>query len=76
MTSTEISSISLNVNVLCSDRHQKIIEETPSPLLTPELREQMGEAAVKAAQAVGYYNAGTVEFIFDPATFPLSTFLK
>jgi acetyl-CoA carboxylase biotin carboxylase subunit len=49
-------------------RHQKIIEETPSPLLTPELRRQMGEAAVKAAQAVGYYNAGTVEFIFDPAS--------
>ncbi|GAB4454945.1 MAG: hypothetical protein Kow0070_02340 [Anaerolineales bacterium] len=49
-------------------RHQKIIEETPSPLLTPELRKQMGEAAVKAAQAVGYYNAGTVEFIFDPAS--------
>ena len=47
-------------------RHQKIIEETPSLLLTPELRAQMGEAAVKAAQAVGYYNAGTVEFIFDP----------
>ena len=48
-------------------RHQKIIEETPSLLLTPELRMQMGAAAVKAAQAVGYYNAGTVEFIFDPA---------
>jgi acetyl-CoA carboxylase biotin carboxylase subunit len=47
-------------------RHQKIIEETPSPLLTPELRKQMGEAAVKAARAVNYYNAGTIEFIFDP----------
>ncbi|HZJ23329.1 MAG TPA: acetyl-CoA carboxylase biotin carboxylase subunit [Anaerolineales bacterium] len=47
-------------------RHQKIIEETPSPLLTPELRAQMGAAAVKAARAVNYYNAGTVEFIFDP----------
>src|SRR6185295_5662326 len=47
-------------------RHQKIIEETPSPLLTSEIRAQMGEAAVKAAQAVNYYNAGTVEFIFDP----------
>ena len=52
-------------------RHQKIIEETPSPLLTPELREQMGEAAVKAAKAVNYHNAGTIEFIFDPQ---LSTF--
>src|SRR5687767_10013063 len=41
-------------------RHQKIIEETPSPLLTLELRARMGEAAVRAAQAVGYYNAGTV----------------
>ncbi len=47
-------------------RYQKIIEETPSPLLTPELREQMGEAAVAAAKAVNYYNAGTVEFIVDP----------
>jgi len=47
-------------------RHQKIIEETPSVLLTPEIRAKMGEAAVKAAQAVNYYNAGTVEFIFNP----------
>ncbi|PWH12937.1 MAG: acetyl-CoA carboxylase biotin carboxylase subunit [Anaerolineae bacterium] len=49
-------------------RHQKIIEESPSPLLTPEIREQMGEAAITAARAVGYFNAGTVEFIFDPRT--------
>ena len=49
-------------------RHQKIIEETPSPLLTPELRKEMGQAAVAAAQAVNYYNAGTVEFIVDPDT--------
>ena len=49
-------------------RHQKIIEETPSPLLTPRLREEMGQAAVAAAKAVGYYNAGTVEFIVDPGT--------
>jgi len=48
-------------------RHQKIIEETPSPLLTPELRAKMGEAAVAAAKAVDYYNAGTVEFIFNPS---------
>ena len=47
-------------------RHQKIIEETPSPLLTDEIRARMGQAAVRAAQAVGYVNAGTVEFIFDP----------
>jgi acetyl/propionyl-CoA carboxylase alpha subunit len=49
-------------------RHQKIIEETPSPLLTPELRQEMGHAAVAAAKAVGYSNAGTVEFIVDPDT--------
>ncbi|MBI3173739.1 MAG: acetyl-CoA carboxylase biotin carboxylase subunit [Chloroflexi bacterium] len=49
-------------------RHQKIIEETPSPLLTPELRTQMGAAAVAAAKAVNYFNAGTIEFIVDPNT--------
>ena len=47
-------------------RHQKIIEETPSPLLDAGLRAEMGAAAVAAAQAVGYQNAGTVEFIVDP----------
>jgi acetyl-CoA carboxylase biotin carboxylase subunit len=47
-------------------RHQKIIEETPSPVLTLKLRKEMDEAAVKAARAVNYFNAGTVEFIFDP----------
>ena len=46
-------------------RHQKIIEETPSPVMTPELREKMGKAAVAAAKAVGYTNAGTVEFMVD-----------
>ena len=49
-------------------RYQKIIEETPSPALTPELRQIMGEAAVKAAKAVNYNSAGTVEFIFDDKT--------
>jgi acetyl-CoA carboxylase biotin carboxylase subunit len=49
-------------------RHQKVIEETPAPLLTPKIRKEMGEAAVAAARAVGYYNAGTVEFILDPHT--------
>jgi len=47
-------------------RYQKIIEESPSPVLTPELRAAMGEAAVKAARAIGYDNAGTVEFIVAP----------
>lgn len=44
-------------------RYQKIIEESPSPVMTPELRAKMGDAAVKAAKALGYQNAGTVEFI-------------
>jgi acetyl-CoA carboxylase, biotin carboxylase subunit len=46
-------------------RMQKLVEEAPSPAITPELRAEMGEAAVKAAQAVNYQGAGTVEFIFD-----------
>ncbi len=46
-------------------RHQKIIEETPSVALTDEIRTKMGAAAVKVAQAAGYVNAGTVEFLFD-----------
>jgi acetyl-CoA carboxylase biotin carboxylase subunit len=46
-------------------RHQKIIEESPSPALTPELRERMGDAAVRVVKAAGYTNAGTVEFLLD-----------
>lgn len=46
-------------------RHQKVIEETPSPLMTPEIREEMGKTAVAAAKAVNYHGAGTVEFIVD-----------
>jgi acetyl-CoA carboxylase, biotin carboxylase subunit len=46
-------------------RHQKLVEESPSPALTPELRARMGEAAVKAARAIDYVGAGTVEFLLD-----------
>ena len=46
-------------------RHQKLIEESPSPIMTDELRLEMGETAVKAAQSIGYTNAGTVEFIYS-----------
>ncbi len=46
-------------------RHQKVIEESPCPVMTPQLRERMGEAAVQAARAVEYRGAGTVEFLLD-----------
>ena len=46
-------------------RHQKLTEETPSPFMTDELRDKMGEAAVKAAEFIGYEGAGTVEFLVD-----------
>jgi acetyl-CoA carboxylase biotin carboxylase subunit len=46
-------------------RHQKVVEEAPSSILTPELRKRMGEAAVNVGKSCGYYGAGTVEFILD-----------
>ncbi|SKC15160.1 acetyl-CoA carboxylase biotin carboxylase subunit [Dyadobacter psychrophilus] len=46
-------------------RHQKLVEETPSPIITDELRERMGAAAIKGAQAIGYEGAGTIEFLVD-----------
>ncbi|HKV40032.1 MAG TPA: acetyl-CoA carboxylase biotin carboxylase subunit, partial [Blastocatellia bacterium] len=48
-------------------RHQKIIEESPSPFVTPELRRRMGEAAIALGRAIGYTSAGTVEFILTPS---------
>jgi pyruvate carboxylase subunit A len=50
-------------------RHQKLIEEAPSPIMTPELRAQMGEAAVRVAKTIGYINAGTVEFLYSKGNF-------
>jgi acetyl-CoA carboxylase, biotin carboxylase subunit len=49
-------------------RHQKVIEETPSAIVTPDLRQQMGEVAVRAASSVGYVGAGTCEFLVDGQT--------
>ena len=46
-------------------RHQKLVEETPSPIISPELREKMGAAAVKGAKAISYEGAGTIEFLVD-----------
>ena len=51
-------------------RHQKLIEESPSPFVSPEFRAQLGEAAVKMARAASYQNAGTVEFLVDGASDP------
>jgi geranyl-CoA carboxylase alpha subunit len=47
-------------------RHQKVIEEAPSPAVSPDLRRRMGEVAVKAVKAIGYEGAGTLEFLLDP----------
>jgi acetyl-CoA carboxylase, biotin carboxylase subunit len=46
-------------------RHQKLVEESPSPIMTPELRDKMGEAAIKASETVHYEGAGTIEFLVD-----------
>ena len=48
-------------------RHQKVLEECPSPVVTPELRKRLGETAVRAGAAVDYYSAGTIEFLMDPS---------
>jgi len=50
-------------------RHQKLVEESPAPLFPDEVRQAMGEAAVKVSKACGYYNAGTVEFLFQDGEF-------
>ena len=50
-------------------RHQKIIEESPATIITPEKREEMGNIAIQVAKACKYVNAGTVEFLFDKNDF-------
>ena len=46
-------------------RHQKLVEEAPSPAVTPEMRQAMGEAAIRGAEAISYHGVGTVEFLVD-----------
>jgi acetyl-CoA carboxylase biotin carboxylase subunit len=55
-------------------RHQKVVEETPAPCVSPELRARITDAAVQAARAAGYRNAGTIEFLVDPGAGDLPTF--
>ena len=62
---TGTSSIWANGSVRFSGGYQKIIEESPSPAVDPDLRERMGKAACELARKAGYVNAGTVEFILD-----------
>ena len=50
-------------------RHQKLLEEAPSPIMTEELRARMGESAVKAAEYIGYTSAGTIEFLYDDGNY-------
>ena len=50
-------------------RNQKLLEEAPSPVLTQEVRQAMGEAAVKAAKAIGYIGVGTIEFLWEEKGF-------
>ncbi len=52
-------------NCSCQRRHQKVLEESPSPHLSPELRRDMGEKAISAVEQIGYRNAGTLEFLLD-----------
>ena len=52
-------------NCSCQRRHQKVLEESPSPHLSQELRRDMGEKAIRAVEQIGYRNAGTLEFLFD-----------
>jgi acetyl/propionyl-CoA carboxylase alpha subunit len=47
-------------------RHQKLLEEAPSPVLSEDMRKKFGKAALRAVDAVGYRNAGTIEFLYDP----------
>ena len=49
-------------------RHQKLLEESPSPAISPDVRKKLGRAAIKGAQAVKYTNAGTIEFLYDEST--------
>ena len=52
-------------NCSCQRRHQKVLEESPSPHLSPELRREMGEKSIRAVEQIGYRNAGTLEFLLD-----------
>ncbi len=65
LTSMAMSCIWVSAIVLCKDAIKKVIEEAPCPVMTPQLRDAMGQSAVEVARAIDYVGAGTVEFLLD-----------
>lgn len=68
VNSTQHPTLLLAQFLIADGRHQKVLEEAPAPGISDAIRAELGQAAVRAAQAVGYVGAGTVEFLMDTKT--------